>query len=90
MAAQYKRTNMHCRPEKGFFKTLEDGASVKRGRIRTKRFGVVRLCVNRRATRRKKKQSNVNETDFIPSILGEKKNDGSIFVPLETNFHLKC
>ena len=33
----------HCRPEKGFFKILEDGARVKRERIRTNK--VERLLI---------------------------------------------
>ena len=55
VAAQYKRTQ-RCRPEKGFFNTMEDGTRVKGKKLRTKRLWVVRLCIKRRATRRKKKK----------------------------------
>ena len=72
VVAQYKLMQ-RGRPQIGFFKTLAEGARVKRERIGIKRLWFVRLCINRRATRRKNKQSNVNETDFSPSIVHEKK-----------------
>ena len=67
------QTYQRGRPQIGFFKTLEEGARVKRERIGIKRLWFVRLGINRRATRCKNKQSNVNETDFSPSIVHEKK-----------------
>ena len=48
--------------EKRFFETVKDGNREKRKKIRTRRLWLDRLCINRRATRRKNKQSNVNET----------------------------
>ena len=41
---------------------MKDGNREKRKKIRTRRLWLDRLCINRRATRRKNKQSNVNET----------------------------
>lgn len=61
MASQDKRTQRY-RLEKGFFKTAEDGSHLKWKTIRIKRLWVVRLSINRRETRCKNKQSNVNET----------------------------
>ena len=64
-----KRRTQRCRPEKGPFKTLEDGTLVKREMTRTKMLWVVRLCIKGRANRRKNKLIDLNETDFSPSIL---------------------
>lgn len=70
-------------PKEGFVKTLKDGTRVKRKRIQTERLWAVCLCINKRATLRRSKQSNVKETDFSPRITREKKkeNDGGSVLP---------
>ena len=70
---------------------------MKRKRILTKKLRVVgcglwvvRLDINRRATRRKNKQTSVNKTYFSPSILRTKKGKWRwLFRPTRTKFSTK-
>ena len=79
-------------PRKNFFKTLKDGASEKRKRIQTKRLWVDGLCINRKATRRKNKQSNVNETVNDGYLaMGEKISEFQVGIePMTSETQLGC
>ena len=66
------------------FKTREDGTLVKRGKDSDQ--GVVG-----RALKEEKPDAKMNEADFNPNIMREKReNDCVFFAPSEPDFQSKC